>query len=279
MKQFSECTNRSVKWSMLNQILGKCVLNMNTPDERTKADINLKELDQSSLYLNIQSFLADLDEIGESRLPQRAYLATRRAIRHLQLHPGQTVLEREMAEILGMSRTPVREALVRLEMEGWVRLIPRRGFVVAPIVADDLQQIYEVVEGLDGIAASLATKRATSEELDQLDHLIHEQEKALQLEDLLTWTNLDEQFHQFIVDLAQNPRLRGVMDSQSDQLYRARLYTIKLRPKPTRSIMDHKAIVSVMRAGEPEAARMMVQSHRYRARNEILKVIRSLPSN
>ncbi|MGG1396790.1 GntR family transcriptional regulator [Bacillus salipaludis] len=252
---------------------------MNTPDERTKADINLKELDQSSLYQGIQSFLADLDEIGETRLPQRAYLATRRAIRHLQLHPGQTVLEREMAEILGMSRTPVREALVRLEMEGWVRLIPRRGFVVAPIVADDLQQIYEVVEGLDGIAASLATKRATSEELDQLDHLIHEQEKALQLEDLLTWTTLDEQFHQFIVDLAQNPRLRGVMDSQSDQLYRARLYTIKLRPKPTRSIMDHKAIVSVMRAGEPEAARMMVQSHRYRARNEILKVIRSLPSN
>jgi GntR family transcriptional regulator, rspAB operon transcriptional repressor len=257
--------------------LGKCVYTMNTPDELKLEDVNSKELDQSSLSQNIQTFLSSLDKNGESRLPQRAYLATRHAIRDLQLPPGQTVLEREMAEILGMSRTPVREALVRLEMEGWVRLIPRRGFVVAPIVADDLQQIYEVVEGLDGIACSLATKRATSAELDQLDYLVEEQEKALEIGDLLLWTDLDEQFHQTIVDLAQNPRLRGIMDSQTDQLYRARLYTIKFRPKPTPSIMDHKAIVTVMRTGEPEAARMMLQSHRYRARNEILDAIRTMP--
>ncbi|MGG3470044.1 GntR family transcriptional regulator [Neobacillus pocheonensis] len=250
---------------------------MNTPDELTTADFNLKELDHSALSQDIHSFFNCLDKDGESRLPQRAYLATRHAIRQLRLPPGQTVLEREMADILGMSRTPVREALVRLEMEGWVRLIPRRGFVVAPIVADDLQHIYEVVEALDGIAGSLAAKRATSVELDELDRLIEEQEKALESDDLLAWTDLDEQFHQLIVDLAQNPRLRGVMDSQSDQLYRARLFTIKLRPKPTRSIMDHKAIVSVMRAAEPDAARSMLQSHRYRARSEILQIIRSIP--
>ena len=181
-----------------------------------------------------------------------------------------------MAEMLGMSRTPVREALVRLEMEGWVRLIPRRGFIVAPIAADDLRQIYEVVEALDGIAGNLATERATPEELDQLEHLIEEQEKVLKLGDLMTWTDLDEQFHQKIIDLAQNSRLRGIMDSQSDQIYRARLYTIKFRPKPIRSIMDHKAIVAAMRAGESEAVRMLLQSHRHRSRHEILEVIQSM---
>ncbi|MGF9801123.1 GntR family transcriptional regulator [Brevibacillus agri] len=259
----------------VDQIFGMCNFRMISPDELTKADGNVEGLDQLALSENVHSFLATLDKNGETRLPQRAYLATRHAIRHLQLPPGQTVLEREMTEILGMSRTPVREALVRLEMEGWVRLIPRRGFIVAPIVADDLQQIYEVVEALDGIAGSLATVRATSEELDRLDRLIEEQEKALESGDLLAWTDLDDQFHHNIVDLAQNPRLRGIMDSQSDQLYRARLYTINLRPKPTRSIMEHKAIVSVMRTGEPQAARMMLQSHRYRARNEIIEAIRS----
>ncbi|AVD54569.1 hypothetical protein BEH_24730 (plasmid) [Priestia filamentosa] len=115
-------------------------------------DFNVKRLNQSDLALIVRSFLSDLDVNEESRLPQRAYLAIRHAIRHLQLPPGQTVLEREMAEILGMSRTPVRESLIRLETEGWVRLIPRRGFIVAPLVADDLQQIYEVVEALDGDA-------------------------------------------------------------------------------------------------------------------------------
>jgi GntR family transcriptional regulator, rspAB operon transcriptional repressor len=245
--------------------------NQHTPDSI------FKSLDQSDLALAVRSFLSTLDVNGESRLPQRAYLAIRNAIRHLQLPPGKTVLEREMAEILGMSRTPVRESLVRLETEGWVRLIPRRGFIVAPLVADDLQQIYEVVESLDGVAGRLATDRATHEELNQLEHLIEEQEKALELNDLLAWTDLDDQFHNYIVDLAQNPRLRGIVDSQSDQLYRARLYTIKFRPKPTHSVIEHKAILAVMRAGEPEAVRTMLQSHRYRARKEILEALQSMP--
>jgi GntR family transcriptional regulator, rspAB operon transcriptional repressor len=245
--------------------------NQQTPDS------NVKSLDQSDLALAVRSFLSTLDVNGESRLPQRAYLAVRHAIRHLQLPPGKTVLEREMAEILGMSRTPVRESLVRLETEGWVRLIPRRGFIVTPLVADDLQQIYEVVESLDGAAGRLATNRATHEELNHLEHLIEEQEKALELNDLLTWTDLDDQFHNYIVDLAQNPRLRGIVDSQSDQLYRARLYTIEFRPKPTHSVIEHKAILAVMRAGEPEAVRTMLQAHRHRARNEILKALQSMP--
>ena len=245
--------------------------NQQTPDS------NVKSLDQSDLALAVRSFLSTLDVNGESRLPQRAYLAVRHAIRHLQLPPGKTVLEREMAEILGMSRTPVRESLVRLETEGWVRLIPRRGFIVTPLVADDLQQIYEVVESLDGAAGRLATNRATHEELIHLEHMIEEQEKALELNDLLTWTDLDDQFHNYIVDLAQNPRLRGIVDSQSDQLYRARLYTIEFRPKPTHSVIEHKAILAVMRAGEPEAVRTMLQAHRHRARNEILKALQSMP--
>jgi GntR family transcriptional regulator, rspAB operon transcriptional repressor len=249
----------------------------NAMSNQKTPDFNVKRLNQSDLSLIVRSFLSDLDVNEESRLPQRAYLAIRHAIRHLQLPPGQTVLEREMAEILGMSRTPVRESLIRLETEGWVRLIPRRGFIVAPLVADDLQQIYEVVEALDGVAGKLATGRATQEELNHLEHLIEEQEKALERNDLLAWTDLDEEFHNYIVDLAQNPRLRGVVDSQSDQLYRARLYTIAFRPKPTRSVIEHKAILAVMQAGDPEAVRTMLQSHRYRARNEILETLRSIP--
>lgn len=239
--------------------------NQKTPEN------NIKKLDHSELTQAFRSFLSTLDENEESRLPQRAYLAIRHAIRHLQLSPGQTVLERELAEMLGMSRTPVHESLVRLEAEGWVKIIPRRGMIVSPIVAEDLLQIYEVVEALDGIAGKLATSRATHEELNHLEHLIAEQENALEANDLLTWTELDDQFHDYIVDLAQNPRLRGIVDSQSDQLYRARLYTIRFRPIPTHSVIEHKAILAVMRAGDPEAVRTILQSHRYRARNEILQ--------
>ncbi|MFE0566557.1 GntR family transcriptional regulator [Priestia megaterium] len=249
---------------------------MNKPSTPQTPEFKQVMQEESPLFSTVRSFLSTLDTNDESRLPQRAYLAIRHAIRHLKLEPGQTVLEREMAEILGMSRTPVRESLVRLETEGWVRLIPRRGFIVAPLVADDLQQIYEVVEALDGVAGYLATPKVTATELNHLEQLILEQEKALELGDLLAWTELDDQFHNFIVDLAENQRLRGIVDSQSDQLYRARLYTIGLRPKPTHSVIEHKAILAAMRANEPGAVRTLLQSHRHRARNEILEAIRSI---
>jgi len=236
-----------------------------------------KKMKFSELAGKLRAYLSTLDSDGENRLTQRAYLALRHAIRHLILPPGQTVLEREIAEMLDMSRTPVREALVRLEMEGWVRLIPRRGFIVAPLLADELQQIYEVVEALDGLAGSLATLRATPEELDRIEQLIAEQEKALANDDLLTWTELDDQFHDSIIDLAHNPRLRSIVDSQADQLYRVRLYTIHLRPKPVLSVLEHKAILAVMRAKKPEAARAMMQAHRSRSCKEILEVLRSTP--
>jgi DNA-binding GntR family transcriptional regulator len=81
------------------------------------------------------------------------------------------------------------------------------------------------------------------------------------------WTDLDDQFHSWIVDL---PRLRVIVDSQADQIYRARLYTISHRPKPTRSILEHKAIVAALKASASAAALAIMRSHRQRSRVEIL---------
>ncbi len=216
------------------------------------------------------------EEIDERRLPQKAYLALRWAIRDLRLGPGQMVREREAVDALGMSRTPVREALVRLENEGWVRLVPRHGFVVTPLVADDLEQIYEVVEGLDGMAVALATVRSRADELEEFDRLIAEQEDALEVGDLVTWADLDARFHRSIVHLSGNARLDEIMDNQDDQLYRARLFTINLRPKPTRSVDEHRAIVAAMRDGDAATARELLESHRRRGRDEILHVVRAV---
>ncbi len=221
----------------------------------------------------LSSYLAMTDE---GRLPQQAYLALRRAIRDLRLAPGQTVLEREIAEALGMSRTPVREALVRLETEGWVRLMPRHGFVVTALAPDDLRHMYEVVEGLEGLAAALAATRAAPEALAELDRAIDAQADVLAADDLPTWADLDDRFHARIVQLAANPRLSGTMDNYHDQLYRARLFTINLRPKPLRSLDEHRAVVAAMRVGDADASRALVQAHRRRARAEILQAVHAL---
>ncbi|MFP7479431.1 GntR family transcriptional regulator [Terribacillus saccharophilus] len=221
----------------------------------------------------IEKLIDNLEGTGDYRLPQRAYHVVRLAIRDLILPPGTTILEREMAEVLQMSRTPVREALVRLETEGMVQLIPRRGFIVKPIEKEDLKRIYEIVETLDALAVSLATEKVGESEITGLETSIRLQEEALEERDLKKWARLDDHFHHQIIDYSKNKRLRAIIDTLSDQIYRARLLTIDNRPVPFHSITEHKAIISCMRAKDGTAASVLMQSHRNRARKEILKVI------
>jgi GntR family transcriptional regulator, rspAB operon transcriptional repressor len=219
--------------------------------------------------------LAYKDEINESRLPQLAYLIIRKAIRNLKLPPGEMFLEREMTEMLDMSRTPVREALVRLEMDGWIRLIPRKGFSVEPIKKESIQQICQIAEALDGVAAELATLNIDEEGLQKLESLIDLQESLLYESNLKTWADVDDEFHNLIIDYSRNERLKGVMDSHSDQLYRARVYTINDRELPVRSIIEHRAIVAAMKARDSKAAQTLMHSHRQRGSQEILAILES----
>lgn len=226
-----------------------------------------------NLEEELQLFIHNLEGMDKYRLPQRAYHTIRLAIRDLILPPGTTLLEREISETLQMSRTPVREALVRLEIEGVVRLVPRRGFIVEPIEQHDLKEVYEIITTLDSLAIETATANATIGELDYLETIIEEQQAALIKEDLKQWSVLDDLFHTTITEYAQNKRLKAAIDSYADQSYRARLFTIKERPIPQRSIIEHKAIVFCMRAKDGKAANMLIQSHRRRAQKEILEVL------
>jgi DNA-binding GntR family transcriptional regulator len=204
----------------------------------------------------------------------------RDAILEGRFAPGDRLKEIELAEMLGISRTPVREALVRLEAEGLVRLVPRHGFAVAPLDSVGLQEIYEILEGLETVAVEMAASRATPGQLERLDGAIREQERALAADDLLAWLQADDAFHALILEMCGNTRLRRFAEGFGDQLYRARLFTHRLRPKPVRSTEDHRAVAEAIRAGEGARARSLHQEHRRRARDEIMHILRafSVPS-
>ncbi|MDQ0429611.1 DNA-binding GntR family transcriptional regulator [Planomicrobium stackebrandtii] len=219
------------------------------------------------------------EEANEDRLPQQAYIIIQKAIRNLQLQPDEAFLEREIIDMLEMSRTPVREALIRLEMDRWIRLTPRKGFSVEPIIKENIEQICQIAEALDGVAAELATLNIDEEHLGILDSLIALQEKHLNENNLKAYIDVDNQFHNLIVEYSQNERLQNIMDSHSDQLYRARLFTINERKLPVRSIKEHQAIVAAMRAQDSKAAQLLMHSHRHRGGQEILGIIESKPTN
>ncbi|WKA57063.1 GntR family transcriptional regulator [Planococcus shenhongbingii] len=241
----------------------------------------MKEKDKRSSDNTVlkKTLLRYKEEANEDRLPQQAYIIIQKAILNLQLQPNESFLEREIIEMLEMSRTPVREALIRLEMDRWIRLIPRKGFSVEPIIKENIEQICQIAEALDGVAAELATLNIDEEHLEILDALIASQENHLNENNLKAYLDVDNQFHNLIVEYSQNERLKNIMDSHSDQLYRARLFTINERKLPVRSIKEHRAIVAAMRAQDSKAAQLLMHSHRHRGGQEILGIIESKPTN
>jgi len=207
-------------------------------------------------------------------LSQVAYLITKDLIRNLKLSPGQMILERTLVEVLDMSRTPVREALVRLEMEGWGEIVPRHGFVVVDIKAEDVQQVFEMVETLDELAISLAVKHVTESDLMELERIIGRQREAVNEENALAWNNLDHLFHEKLIEMANHTRLSKVRAIEYDHLYRVNLYTMNMRQVSKESLIEHEAILGVMKAREAEAARIMLKSHRARAFGEVIETLK-----
>ncbi len=169
-------------------------------------------------------------------LVDEAYEQVRRRILDNQWPPGHRALEQEVALALGMSRTPVREALLRLQSEGLVELIPRHGMRVLPVSPTDMREIYQVLTALECMAAELlAQRKPTAEELEPLVAATRAMDKALKAENLDAWAAADERFHAQLVELAGNRQLQATVLNYWDRAHRARLFTLRLRPAPVNS--------------------------------------------
>jgi DNA-binding GntR family transcriptional regulator len=196
----------------------------------------------------------------------RAYAALRRQILDNHLPAGESFLEEELALRLGLSRTPVREAIVRLQDDGLVALRPRRGMRVLPVSADDMREIYAVLTELEAAAARTAAERGlTSAQLAAMTAAVNAMDKALEADDLVAWAAADETFHRLLVEASGNRRLAAIVAQFSDQAHRARMLTLRLRSKPVASNADHRAVVAAIRANDPITAEEVHRSHRRKA--------------
>jgi DNA-binding GntR family transcriptional regulator len=208
---------------------------------------------------------------------ERAYRALKQLILDNDLPAGSQLLELEAAALLGMSRTPVREAMVRLEQEGIVELRSRHGMRVRPLSADALAEIYEVLTALESAAAeSVARKGVPSASTDALRQAVRDMDHALEADDLLAWSEADERFHSLLVTLSGNKRLAALVEQVSDQAHRARILTLRLRPRPVSSNKDHAALVDAIVARDHQGARRIHEQHRRAASDMLVGLVRSL---
>ena len=191
-----------------------------------------------------------------------------------RMPPGFQATEVEIAERLGMSRTPVHEALIRLSAEGLIEVRPRHGAVVQPIEPDDMREIYEILTALEPeAAASLAARCPGKEELAPLEEATAEMERALEAGDLDTWAEADERFHRILLDLYGNRRLAQFVGLLLDQAHRVRMVTLRMRETPRASTFEHRAILRALADCDPEGTRRAFRNHRNRAAHELMGVL------
>jgi DNA-binding GntR family transcriptional regulator len=206
---------------------------------------------------------------------ERVYRTVRARILDNVWPPGHQALEQALALELGVSRTPVREALIRLQNEGLIEVVPRHGMRVLPVSASDMAEIYAVLTSLESLAAELAaTRKPGARDLAPLDAACREMEAALAAGDLDLWANADERFHLHLVSLSGNRRLAEVVINFWDRAHRARMVTLRMRPRPSRSTREHRAVLKAIRSGDAATARDLHRAHRERGAAELTAILR-----
>lgn len=197
----------------------------------------------------------------------------RRAILKGELKPGERLMEITLADKLGVSRTPIREAIRKLELEGLVVMAPRKGAKVASITERDLNDVLEVRKGMEVLAISLACKRITGEELEKLETIEQSFQKLIESGNLTELAEMDVKFHDTIYQATNNQRLVQLLNNLREQMYRYRMEYLKDIAVRRTLAEEHKAICRALRERDEQQAEQYVSIH---IDNQQKAIIRSL---
>lgn len=219
----------------------------------------------------VESFQLQMNEY----LPLRdvVFQTLRQAILRGELKPGERLMEIHLAQKLGVSRTPVREAIRKLELEGLVLMIPRKGAVVAEITISDLDDVLEVRMALEELAVKHACRRITEEELAALERLAMDFRNSLQGDDVGVCAQADMLFHDAIYEATRNARLIQILNNLREQMYRYRMEYLKDRQSHAHLLREHEEILQALKNHDEIAALEWISRHVERQKEHIISVI------
>lgn len=198
----------------------------------------------------------------------------RKAILTGELKPGERLMEIHLANRLGVSRTPIREAIRKLELEGLVIMIPRRGAEVAQITEKSLKDVLEVRRALDALCAELACDRITEEEQGRLKEACGAFERATRTKDATIIAKADVKFHDIIIQATGNQRLVQLINNLSEQMYRYRFEYIKDENRHDSLVNEHRIIYQSIVSGDKKRAAETARLHIDNQEKSIIRQIR-----
>ena len=198
----------------------------------------------------------------------------RKAILRGESKPGERLMEIALANRLGVSRTPVREAIRMLEQEGLVIMIPRKGAQVAQITMKDLNDVLEVRLGLEELAMQFACKRITQEEIGEMKQALEEIERLQEAEDVTALAEADVAFHDIIYKATDNKRLNQIINNVREQMYRYRVEYLKDSRTRGTLLKEHREIYEAVAGRDEERAKACIRCHIMNQQQSIARSLR-----
>ncbi len=198
----------------------------------------------------------------------------RQAIISGQFPPGMRLMELQLAEEMGVSRTPVREAIRKMELEGLVVMIPRRGAYVADISIKDINEVYEVRTALDVLSAGLAAERIDKSEIQEMRELLAEEAALVEAKNYPRIIDNDTAFHDVIYRASGNTRCMNIISNLREQITAIRGRSMPYPGRVEIMLKEHRAIFDAIAAGKVEKAQEAVRTHMENAEQTLLKVIK-----
>ena len=221
--------------------------------------------------------MADNFEIRmDEYLPLRdvVFNTLRQAILKGELKPGERLMEIQLANKLGVSRTPVREAIRKLELEGLVLMIPRKGAEVAEITRQDMEDVLEVRTALEELAVKDACDHITDAQLSELKKASNEFKKALlEGKDLVTCADADMHFHDVILSATNNRRLIQMLNNLSEQMYRYRMEYVKDIRQRSNLVEEHRELLDAISSRDSIKAKELMKTHLLNQQQEVINNI------
>ena len=204
------------------------------------------------LELNMDAYLPLRDVV---------FNTLREAILRGDLVPGERLMELQLASKLGVSRTPIREAIRMLEQEGLAITIPRKGAIVAGMTEKDMQDVLEIREALEELSVQVACDKITAEEIAKLHRNMKNFEQSLKSGDLKQMAQADVEFHDVIYQATDNPKLINMLNNLREQMYRYRVEYLKNPQNHEQLLLEHEAIYKGIVKKDKHAVTNMIRKH------------------
>ncbi len=217
-----------------------------------------------------------MDGKKPAALTEWTYQYIKEMILNLEIKPGEQINIEEFAEKLEVSRTPIREAFLKLETEGLIDVRPRVGYFVVEITEQDIRDLFEIREIIETRAARKAAESLTDEKLISAKELIQDCYKAVEIGDFEKFVPAEIKFHGFLQENIENKRLLAIMDGLNDLMYRVRVLSLQSQENVEQTLIEHQKILDALVQRDGDLAEKAMYDHLINVCDRIVKLLQEI---